>query len=344
MKPTHPHHSSALDGVDPPEQWDDILFRAARPDVALLPDVPARRSPRPFLAAAAAVVMVGLVAALVLGGSAGRDPKVGTLAGEPVDGGPAVTREADGLPVDPEGLETGNTTTTVAGTQPDQNDGQGQPSVILPPGTQGGNDQTGTTAGMGGSATTLGSPANDPVLTPQTTPDGDSGDNGPVTTTTAAQQPSTTVPPLSIKPAGMPWGRSWVLGSMTDAAGDRSLGTDRAIVLDATTEGRISVTVCNKIGGTGSVVDGKLVLTMGPSTEMSCGQPLDGHEAWLAQLLSSSPTVNATGNILVLSNGTKRAEFDALVPSEGAQREVEQTTTTEATITESTKPNEAASR
>lgn len=337
MKPAQPDHRNALDGLEPPDQWDDILFRAARPDVALLPDVPARRSVRPLLTAAAAVVMVGLVAALVLGAGRGSDPKVGTLAGEPSSAGTVVGPDGKPDPADPaepDGLATGASSTTVEGGRPGEvpSDVQ-EPGASTTPGNGTGSGGGSSPSGMGDNPTPGSVPSADPVV--PVGPEGGGSAPGQATTTTLAPSPTTTPSPLSVKPAGMPWGRSWVLGSMTDTSGNRALATDRAIVLDATTEGTISISVCNRIGGTGNVVDGRLVLQMAASTEMACGQPLDGHETWLAQLLASSPTVNVTGDILVLSNGTQRAEFDVLRVSEGTPRE----STPDAT-SETTKPNE----
>lgn len=295
-----------FDAVEPPEQWDDIVARSQRIDVALVPDAPARLRPTRVLALAASLILVvGL--AVVLLADRGQQPgaKVSSLAGEP-SSVPASTLDPD----DP----AGSTTLGVA-----TDDGSGTTTV---PGAGDGDGGSGSSGGSTGSGGGTGSGSG-----PITTPDGEvvatvagggsSGSSGDAPTTTApgsgpTSTVATTVPPLTITAAGSPFGRSWNLGSMTDTGGNRPLDTDRSIVLDATTDGKVSLTVCNTLSGTADLVGGKLVVTLGPTTQLGCGSPLDEHEAWLARLLASSPTVNVTGNVLVLSNGTQRAEFDAI--------------------------------
>lgn len=69
MTPTRPHDPTrTLDGVSPPEQWDDIVARADAPghlDVAAEPGR-GRRVPRPALVAAALLVVVGALGAFAL--------------------------------------------------------------------------------------------------------------------------------------------------------------------------------------------------------------------------------------------------------------------------------------
>jgi len=72
---------------------------------------------------------------------------------------------------------------------------------------------------------------------------------------------------------------------------------------------------CNTMSGAAGVKDGKLVL-LGPttSTMMGCEKALMDQDAWLGQLLESSPTVAVQGSTLTLTaGGTVLTLTDAVV-------------------------------
>ena len=72
-----------FDAVEPPEQWDDIVARSQRIDVALVPDAPARLRPTRVLALAASLILVvGLAVVVVAVAVVGRRIVVGVRAGD----------------------------------------------------------------------------------------------------------------------------------------------------------------------------------------------------------------------------------------------------------------------
>lgn len=128
-----------------------------------------------------------------------------------------------------------------------------------------------------------------------------------------ASEPGAPAPPGGDAPAETEdgfWGGRWqVLGvDPVDPSLPAELADDEVadeLFLDATTEGLVSFTGCN--GGAGDAsLDGD-VLEVGPmmSTELACGGPdgeaLMAYDRWMADLLTSGPTVDVDGDDLTLT-------------------------------------------
>ena len=264
----------ALDGVEPPDQWDDIVLRADS-DLPRLQLRPAHTSHR-LLVAAVVLVLAGVAGALVMSTSTGDrgEPEVvaadgGSTPAFPAGGGDAPGSDAttpDGMPVPT--------------TAPDGSDGGGDGSGSGSNGSSGSGSQGGGSSGSG---------TNNMRTTTTVASDG---------TTTTVVGPTTTAPSTAT---------TVTAPTETDAGGEAP--TDRLLSVDARTEGELSLVVCNRIAAT-AVVDGdRLVVSLGSSAGQSCGEPLDGHEAFLTAFFDNDPTFVTDGNRLVLTVGNRRVEL-----------------------------------
>ncbi|QXC60113.1 META domain-containing protein [Aquihabitans sp. G128] len=115
------------------------------------------------------------------------------------------------------------------------------------------------------------------------------------------------------------WGHRW---SVRDLEGSSApalapIGADRRPVLDTSVEGTVSFTGCNGGFGTGRLEGANLVLDGSmASTDMACtdaaGTALMAFDAWMAELLASSPTVGVSGDVLTIRSRFGAATFDDL--------------------------------
>ena len=81
------------------------------------------------------------------------------------------------------------------------------------------------------------------------------------------------------------------------------------MVLDASTEGQVSILVCNRLGGSATLSGDHLSVLLDPTTTMACGEPIDGNEAFLSALLQGNPTISVTDGHLTLTSGSRKADF-----------------------------------
>jgi heat shock protein HslJ len=296
----------ALDGVEPPEQWDDIVLRADS-DLPRLQLRPAHTSHR-LLVAAVVLVLAGVAGALVMSTTTGDRGELEAVAADdgstpafPAGGGDAPGTDAttpDGLPVP---------TTQASGSGGD-GDGSGSGSGSGTDGSSGSGDngngssgsgpngmRTTTTVASGGTTTT--------VVAPTTTAPSTATTVTAPTETDAGGEVPADPPPSPV------WGKRWQVLLMAQAGVSRPMGTDRLMSVDARTEGELALVVCNRIGATASIDGDRLVVSLGASPGQSCGEPLDGHEAFLTAFFDNDPTFVVDGNRLVLTVGNRRVEL-----------------------------------
>jgi hypothetical protein len=301
-QPDH-HRLRALDGVEPPEQWDDIVLRSET-DLPRLQLRPARASHR-LLVAAVFLVMAGVAGALVMSTSVGDRGELEAVAADggstpafPAGGGDAPGTQAttpDGMPVP---------TTAAGGSDPD-GDGSGSG------GSSGGGSQGGGSAGSGGNGsrtTTTLSPGgtSTTAIAPSTTVA--PGDAPTTTLMTPADDGAGSETPPGERPSPV-WGKRWQVLLMAQAGSSRPMRTDRLMSVDTRAEGELVLAVCNRITAPASVDGDRLIVSLGESASQSCGEPLDGHEAFLRAFLDSGPTFVVEGNRLVLTAGNRRVEL-----------------------------------
>lgn len=292
----------ALDGVEPPDQWDDIVLRADS-DLPRLQLRPAHTAHR-LLVAAVVLVLAGVAGALVMSTSTGDrgEPEVvaadgGSTPAFPAGGGDAPGSDAttpDGMPVPttaPDGSDGGD-------------DGSGSGSNgSSGSGSQGGGSSGSGTNNMRTTTTVASDGTTTTVVGPTTTAPSTATTVTAPTETDAGGDVPTDPPPSPV------WGTRWQVLLMAQAGVSRPMGTDRLLSVDARTEGELSLVVCNRIAAT-AVVDGdRLVVSLGSSAGQSCGEPLDGHEAFLTAFFDNDPTFVTDGNRLVLTVGNRRVEL-----------------------------------
>ena len=93
------------------------------------------------------------------------------------------------------------------------------------------------------------------------------------------------------------------------AASPQTLVADAAVVLTFA-NGRVSGTAgCNSFGGAFSVASGTLRVPQLATTMMYCDGPRGQQEVWVMALLSSSPTVSANGDTLILTSAASTVTF-----------------------------------
>ncbi len=199
------------------------------------------------------------------------------------DGMPVPTTAPDGSGGDGDGTGSGSNGSSGSGSQDGGSSGSGTNNM-----------RTTTTVAADGTTTT--------VVGPTTT--------APSTATTVTAPTETDAGGTPTDPPPSPvWGTRWQVLLMAQAGVSRPMGTDRLLSIDARTEGELSLVVCNRIGAT-AVVDGdRLVVSLGASAGQSCGEPLDGHEAFLTAFFDNDPTFVTDGNRLVLTVGNRRVEL-----------------------------------
>lgn len=300
----------SLDQVDPPDQWDDILLRAESIDVGDLPTATDHSMYRRLLVAAVVLALVGLtgiVAFTVRSGNATNSEAVsadqsGTPGhtSTPIDGAPGtVATTPDGSPVP----------TTAPGGDSGDGSGSAHGGTGSDPDGSGGSGQGGT--GSGGHGTRTTTPMHGGTTSSQPNPPSS-------TSTPSTSQPVTTTSvPLSSPPGGIVegfWGRKWTVTALTDSGTSRALG-GRTLVLDASNEGQVSILVCNRLGGPTSLQGDHLSVALEPTTQLACGEPIDGNEAFFSALLQGNPVASVSADKLTLTSGGRRAEFAVVAPS-----------------------------
>jgi len=306
---TRPDHDPmrALDGLQPPDQWDDIVARSATVEVDLAATGTANTLYRRLLVAAVVLAVIGLggVVALTVRSGNAKDSQ-------------AITAD--------EGGESGHTSIPsdgAAGTVLTTPDG----SVVTTTTTDGGD---GATNGNGSGSGSGNGNGNGTGSGHTGVSGGDGHNSGSttipnrITTTTAGSTASTTVP-VTIAPTttltpddGAPpsggvdgfWEHKWTVTSLAEGGSSLALG-GRALVLDASVEGHISMAVCNRLSGATTIDGVQLDVSLDPITALTCGDPIDANEAFLSALLQGSPTVSVSGNHLTLTSGNRKAEFSS---------------------------------
>ncbi len=294
----------ALDGVEPPDQWDDIVLRAET-DLPRLQLRPARPSHR-LLVAAVLLVLAGVAGALVLSTSTGDRGEPEAVA---ADGGstPAFPAGGGGAPgpaaTTPDGMP-------VPTTAPRGSGGSGGDRGSGSAGSTGSGSQAGGSSGSAGSgsrATTTtvapGQTTTTAVGPTSTLPGATATTVTTPTETTAGDEVPTDPPPSPV------WGKRWQVLLMAQAGVSRPMGTDQLMSIDARSEGELTVVVCNRIAASAAIEADRLVVTLGAATGRVCGEPLDGHEAFLTAFLDSDPVFASDGNRLVLTVGNRRVEL-----------------------------------
>ncbi|MEX2546670.1 MAG: META domain-containing protein [Chloroflexota bacterium] len=131
------------------------------------------------------------------------------------------------------------------------------------------------------------------------------GTPSPATPAPATPSPATPRPtdPPAADPAGLN-GRHFLSVTVTDGGVVRALVAGTVIRLTFQ-DGQLGASAgCNSMGGTYSIVDGKLIFHGGGMTEMGCDQPRHDQDDWLSAFLGSEPTIALNGNDLVLTSGT----------------------------------------
>lgn len=141
---------------------------------------------------------------------------------------------------------------------------------------------------------------------------GCSSDSADTESTAAATAPAATASAATTVAAAAPGGitdpvidsRSFTSTSITEAGVERALAGPEPVTL-AVVDGGISVQAgCNTLFGGASIDAGVLTIDgVLASTMMACEPELMDQDQWLAQFLSSSPTVTVTDTELTLTSG-----------------------------------------
>jgi heat shock protein HslJ len=113
----------------------------------------------------------------------------------------------------------------------------------------------------------------------------------------AAPQPSPTPNPLV--------GFNWTVSALNGTPPTGTITT----VFD--NNGRITGNDgCNSYSGTYTASSNSLTITLGPSTPLSCGDPIDSEAATFLQILTSATSYGIANNQLTI-NGTGTITYDA---------------------------------
>lgn len=135
---------------------------------------------------------------------------------------------------------------------------------------------------------------------------GCSSDDGQAVASAAASAPAATA--AAAAPGGITDpaldSRSFTATSVTEAGAERALVGMEPLTI-AVVDGGISAQAgCNTLFGDASIEDGVLAITgVLASTMMACEPELMDQDQWLAQFLSSSPSVTVTETELTLTSG-----------------------------------------
>lgn len=297
----------ALDAVEPPDQWDDILRRAEGEPEIELPGtaVGGRPGLRRALVAAVVAAILGIAGVVAVSAGSGGGPPQAVNADQ---GGPTTTGPQD--PTTPDSVVTGpaggGVTTPQGGSGGESSGGSGGGRGTGRGGSSGGSGNPDGSGGSAGGGSGSGSGASTTTSTTRPGAGGSTSTTEPTTTlpepTTTAPATTTTEPGAGGEPPAALWGRAWTVTALRGSGGARPLGSDRALVLNAS-DGRVSILVCNLLAGPASLDGDRLSVSLGAHTATTCGEPRDGNEAVIEALLSSSPTVSISGGRLTLTAG-----------------------------------------
>lgn len=128
------------------------------------------------------------------------------------------------------------------------------------------------------------------------------GTPAPGTPGPATPLPATPAPPANAGPAALD-GRQFLSVNVTDGGVVHPLVPGTVIRLTFQ-DGQLGASAgCNSMGGTYSIVDGKLIFHGGGMTEMGCDPARHDQDDWLVAILGSEPTITLNGNTLVLASG-----------------------------------------
>ncbi|MBX6749916.1 MAG: META domain-containing protein [Micromonosporaceae bacterium] len=102
-----------------------------------------------------------------------------------------------------------------------------------------------------------------------------------------------------------PAGRDFLATSVTENGASKTIVEGTQVRVSFEAGGRISAYAgCNHMSGTGRIDSGTLVVTDLATTEMGCPGELMEQDAWVADLLTSRPTVRLAGDELTLATAT----------------------------------------
>jgi heat shock protein HslJ len=101
-------------------------------------------------------------------------------------------------------------------------------------------------------------------------------------------------------------GRTYLSTSVSENGQPKPLVAGTQIRLTFATDGANvgAYAGCNHMGGPGRIESGRLVIGEMAMTMMGCDGGRNEQDAWLATLLTGRPTIQLTGDELVLANGT----------------------------------------
>lgn len=291
----------ALDRVEPPDQWDDIVLRADS-DLARLQLRPVRTGQR-LLVAAVLLVLAGVAGVLVMSTSTGER---GDLEAVAADGGsaPAYPGGGGGAPgtaaTTPEGEPVPTTASDAADGPEDGSDSGGSSGSGDDAGGSSGSTGSGvrttTTVAPSGTTTTVVAPSTSTTPTTVTVPaDAVPADSGGGTPTDPPRSPL--------------WGARWQAVALSQAGASVPMDPERIISVDARTEGELSLMVCNRIPATASIDGDRLLISLGAFAGQTCGNPADSLEAFMIAVFDNDPTFVVSANRLVLTAANRRVEL-----------------------------------
>lgn len=321
----------ALDAVEPPAQWDDIVAAAVEPDAPrrrLRELEGPRRERHPLLLMVAAASVVLAIAGSVLAVSTDHRrqvvmAKLGiTSPSDPEEAGPSsapgkgAERSDDGGSSD-QGSGTGGPTRDGSTKERQTGDGSvGEGADGKDGGSDGdissGGGSDGTRPGGDGGS---GRRDDDPVDPPS--------DGGASTepeesepTTSVSSPPNEPVTPPSSSPQPLPdlWGGRWVADEIADASGiidPQASETAEEPVLDLTEAGMVRFSWCNGFTVQAEGVTGSLLTDAETFTDLPtvCDDDTGAGEAIVRDLLDADPAYALEDGRLTLLADTRRAVF-----------------------------------
>jgi heat shock protein HslJ len=102
-----------------------------------------------------------------------------------------------------------------------------------------------------------------------------------------------------------PAGRTFLSTAIVESGQPKALVEGTRIRLSFDEDGRVSAHAgCNHLGGTGRLESGTLVVADLSMTEMGCPGGLHEQDEWIADLLTSGPTLRLAGDELTLTGAT----------------------------------------
>jgi heat shock protein HslJ len=112
-------------------------------------------------------------------------------------------------------------------------------------------------------------------------------------------------PPGSGGQDGWPTGRTFLSTAIVESGQPKTLVEGTRIRLSFDEDGRVSAHAgCNHMGGVGRLDAGTLVVTELATTEMGCPGGLHEQDEWIAEVLTSGPTMGLAGDVLTLTGAT----------------------------------------